>query len=100
MTNLKTILSLTFLLICLVAEAHPGIGIVEDSKGNIFYTDLEKVWKISKDGTKKVVVNNVHTHELYIDETDNLFGEHLWYNGDQKNTLYLRFEKKALEKKE
>lgn len=21
-----------------------------------------------------------------IDENDNLFGEHLWYNGEQKNT--------------
>ena len=69
-----------------MVEAHPGIGIVEDSKGNIFYTDLKQVWKIAKDGTKKVVVSNVHTHELYLDEADNLFGEHLWYNGEQKNT--------------
>ena len=86
MKFLKAILSFTFFLACLAAEAHAGIGIVEDSKGNIFYTDLKQVWKISKDGTKKVVVSNVHTHELYLDETDNLFGEHLWYNGEQKNT--------------
>lgn len=26
--------------------AHPGIGIVMDSKGNVFYTDLKQVWKI------------------------------------------------------
>ncbi|HRI78626.1 MAG TPA: hypothetical protein PLR06_03745 [Cyclobacteriaceae bacterium] len=67
------------------ASSHPGIGIVEDSKGNIFYTDLKKVWKIGTDGTKKVVVNNVHTHELYLDKNDNLFGEHLWYESE-KNT--------------
>lgn len=86
MKCLRPLLAFTFFSACLVAEAHPGIGILEDSKGNIFYTDLKQVWKISKDGTKKIVVSNVHTHELYLDESDNLFGEHLWYNGEQKNT--------------
>ena len=33
-----------------------------------------------------IVVRSVHTHELYIDDNDNLFGEHLWYNGEQLNT--------------
>ena len=28
-------------------EAHPGIGIVMDDDGNVFYTDLTHVWKIS-----------------------------------------------------
>lgn len=65
---------------------HPGIGLVEDSRGNIFYTDLTRVWKISPDGKKTVAVSNVHTHELYLDENDNLFGEHLWYNGEQADT--------------
>jgi hypothetical protein len=59
---------------------------VKDSKGNIYYTDLAKVWKISLDGSKTVVVNRVHTHELYMDEHDNLYGEHLWYNGESKDT--------------
>jgi hypothetical protein len=68
------------------AQAHPGVGIVEDSKGNVFYTDLSQVWKISPDGKKTIVVPRVHTHELFIDDSDNLFGEHLWYNGEQKNT--------------
>jgi hypothetical protein len=68
------------------ALAHPGIGIVEDSRGNIFYTDLSKVWKVTADGRKSVAVANVHTHELFLDDNDNLFGEHLWYNGEHKNT--------------
>ena len=67
-------------------SAHPGIGIVKDSQGNIFYTDLKQVWKITKEGKRTIAVPNVHTHELYIDANDNLFGEHLWYNGEQKNT--------------
>lgn len=66
--------------------AHPGIGLVEDSKGNVFYTDLSRVWMISADGKKSIAVNNVHTHELYLDDNDNLYGEHLWYNGEQANT--------------
>lgn len=66
--------------------AHPGIGIVQDSRGNIYYTDLFRVWKIAPDGKRTVAVPNVHTHELYMDAKDNLFGEHLWYNGEAQNT--------------
>lgn len=66
--------------------AHPGMGIVEDSKGNVYYTDLKQVWKISPSGQKSVVVPGVHTHELFIDDKDFIFGEHLWYNGEQRDT--------------
>ena len=75
-----------FLLLSFTTSAHPGIGIVKDSKGNIYYTDLKQVWKISSDGSKTTVVPGVHTHELYIDENDNLYGEHLWYNGEREDT--------------
>src|SRR5262245_39693984 len=64
------------------AQAHPGIGIVRDSRGNVFFTDLKQVWKIAPSGEKTVAVPNVHTHELCIDAEDNLYGEHLWYEGD------------------
>lgn len=74
------------LLISFAITAHPGIGIVKDSKGNIYYTDLKQVWKIYLDGSKTTVVPGVHTHELYIDENDNLYGEHLWYNGEREDT--------------
>lgn len=69
-----------------VSVSHPGVGIVETSNGAIYYTDLKQVWMISPDGKKTIAVPNVHTHELYLDENDNLFGEHLWYNGEQLNT--------------
>jgi hypothetical protein len=77
---------LLVLLFPLGTWAHPGIGIVKDSKGAIYYTDLKQVWKIAPDGKKHVVVPGVHTHELYIDSLDRLFGEHLWYNGERLNT--------------
>jgi hypothetical protein len=62
--------------------AHPGVGIVLDSKGNIFYTDLEQVWRIAPDGSRSIAVPRVHTHELCLDREDNLYGEHLWYEGE------------------
>jgi hypothetical protein len=65
-----------------IINAHPGIGIVMDSKGNVFYTDLVHVWKISAEGEVTIAVEQVHTHELYIDEQDNLYGEHEWYEGE------------------
>lgn len=80
------ILTFSFLLILTAAKADPGTGIVIDSKGNLFYTDLVNVWMIKPDGSKSIAVPNVHTHELYISPNDELFGEHLWYNGEQLNT--------------
>jgi hypothetical protein len=48
-------------------------------KGVVFFTDTQRVWRIAPDGTKSVVVPDVHTHELYVDADGNLFGEHLRY---------------------
>lgn len=82
----KLLIQIAIFFIAIAAQAHPGIGIVKDKKGNIFYTDLKQVWKITPDGKRSIVVRNVHTHELYMDGEDNLFGEHLWYNGEAKDT--------------
>ena len=84
---MKSLLSVIFSLLAFhLVIAHPGIGIVKDSKGNIFYTDLQQVWKISPGGKKTIAVHNVHTHELYMDANDDLYGEHNWYNGERLNT--------------
>lgn len=86
MTRWSALLGLALLFGVLSARAssaHPGIGIVVDSQGNVFYTDLKQVWKIAPDGTQSIAVPRVHTHELYLDPQDNLFGEHLWYEGDR-----------------
>jgi len=83
---MKNFLLAIFSLIVFSAYAHPGVGIVMDSHGNVYYTDLKQVWKIDTKGSKYVVVRNVHTHELYMDAQDNLYGEHLWYNGEKLNT--------------
>ena len=63
--------------------AHPPVSVVVDAGGAVYYSDLEQVWRVAPDGTKTVAVPKVHTHELYLDAAGNLFGEHLWYEGDR-----------------
>ncbi|WP_430468016.1 hypothetical protein [Winogradskyella ouciana] len=82
----KLILLLFYFFIINSLEAHPGIGIVMDNEGNVYYTDLTHVWKISKEGKLTIAVENVHTHELYLDSNGNLYGEHEWYNGEATDT--------------
>lgn len=80
---IKSLLAIfIFISTTIFLYSHPGVGIVSDSDGNIYYTDLTHVWKISTDGYQKIAVKNVHTHELYIDEMDNLYGEHEYYKGE------------------
>ena len=79
---------LTFAIATLIASsafAHPAVSVAIDSRGNVFYSDLEQVWRIAPDGRKTIAVPNVHTHELSIDAADNLYGEHLWYEGEKTN---------------
>lgn len=69
-------LTLSFLKI----DAHPGVGLVYDGKETIYYTDLDQVWKLDiNTGIAEIYVPNVHTHELFLDQNSNLFGEHYWY---------------------
>jgi hypothetical protein len=65
------------------AAAHPAIAVIADSRGNVFYSDLKHVWRIDPGGARSIVVRDVHTHELYLDVRDVLYGEHLWYEGDR-----------------
>lgn len=69
-------------LLALQVHTHPGIGIVQDRRGQVYYTDLRQVWRIASDGSRSVAVPNVHTHELAM-EGEALVGEHLWYEGDR-----------------
>ena len=71
----RTLFLLAFLFIAPTTKAHPSVSIVIDSQGRIFYSDLTHVWVIHPDGRKEIAVNNVHTHELWLDEKDVLYGE-------------------------
>jgi hypothetical protein len=84
-------LLLLLLLLPAVAGAHPGWGIVLDRLGNLFYTDLEQVWRVDAAGRKTIAVAHVHTHELALDQAGNLYGEDSRYeNGRWRHRLWQR----------
>ena len=84
----RSVLCTVFLVAALAAptaaSAHPSVSVVMDSRGNVFYSDLHRVWMLTPDGQRSIAVPNVHSHELYIDRNDNLYGEHLWYTSTSK----------------
>ena len=81
--RLSVVVLLFPLFAAATALAHAPVSVVIDARGNVYYSDLEQVWRVAPDGTKSVAVPNVHTHELYLDAQGNLFGEHLWYEGER-----------------
>src|SRR5215469_16613397 len=71
--------------------AHPGVGIVKDPRGFVFYTDLTQIWQIDPSGHRSVAVPNVHTHELAIDGEGNLIGEEVrGTNGGWQHRIWRR----------
>ena len=66
-------------------QAHPGIGLVYNGNQTIYYTDLTHVWRLNtKTGESEIYLENIHTHELFLDENGNLFGEHYWYEESEE----------------
>lgn len=65
------------------AGAHPATGIVVDRSGNVYFSDLETIWKFSTEGKLSVFragQRGRHVHELTIDSEDNIYGADLSYN--------------------
>jgi len=57
--------------------AHPSWGIVVSSTGIVYFSDLETVWKIDRDGKMSAFragASGHHVHELSIDSQDNIYG--------------------------
>jgi len=60
-----------------LAVAHPSWGIVVSSKGDVYFSDLETVWKLDRAGKMTVFRAGEpgrHVHELAIDAQDNIYG--------------------------
>ena len=82
------LLTIAFALICgwwyqSTAEAHPATGIVVDRAGNVYFSDLETIWKVSPEGKLTVFLagqRGRHVHELAIDDQDNIYGGDVSYN--------------------
>lgn len=58
-------------------SAHPAWGIVVDRNNQIYFSDIETIWKIDAQGKLTVFragVSGRHTHEINLDENGNLYG--------------------------
>jgi hypothetical protein len=65
------------------ASAHPATGIVVDRTGNVYFSDLETIWKFSTEGKLTVFragQRGRHVHELTIDDQGNIYGADVSYN--------------------
>ena len=63
--------------------AHPSWGIVVSSTGIVYFSDLETVWQIDRNGNLSVFragVGGRHVHELSIDSQDNVYGPDYIYD--------------------
>jgi sugar lactone lactonase YvrE len=70
--------------------AHPATGIVVDRQGQVFFSDLETVWKLSNDGKLSVFregVSGRHVHELAKDDQDNIYGADISYEPATKKWI-------------
>jgi sugar lactone lactonase YvrE len=75
-----------WLSLSVTAGAHPASGIVLDRAGNIYFSDLETIWKIDTGGKLSVFragVSGRHVHELAIDEQDNIYGADFSYESQK-----------------
>lgn len=72
-----------------VSPAHPGWGLVVDSKRNVFFCDVNRniIWKIGQRGKVTSFVTGKHSHAIAIDAKDNIYGEHVQY--DSRNDRWL-----------
>jgi sugar lactone lactonase YvrE len=76
----------TWLSLSATAQAHPASGIVLDRAGNIYFSDLETIWKIDISGKLSVLragVSGRHVHELAIDAQDNIYGADISYESEK-----------------
>lgn len=86
--RLRTLLAVSVIavLCAMSANAHPASGIVRDRAGNIYFSDLETIWKIDTSGKLSVFrpgVSGRHVHELAIDDQDNIYGADFSYESQK-----------------
>ena len=82
----QLILAAMLILLAVTVVAHPPTGIVLDRAGNIYFSDLETIWKLDTSGKLSVFrpgVSGRHVHELAIDDQDNIYGADLSYESEK-----------------
>lgn len=74
------------------ADAHPAVSLVVDSRGNVYFSDLQNVRVLRPDGTIEVAITGVHAHELWLGPGDVLYGEDVTNVGDDYRHRVWRLE--------
>ena len=94
MTRALIINSMTVIMLCLLcaesASAHPAWGIVVDRQNQIYFSDLETIWRIDAEGKLKVFrpgVSGRHIHELALDEDGNIYGADYSYEAETQSYI-------------
>lgn len=75
------------LVIAAVVKGHPAWGIVVTRAGDVYFSDLDAVWRIDRRGQLTLAVGGAvgrHVHELGIDRSDNVYGENAGYSDSGK----------------
>ena len=63
------------------ASAHPSRAIAVTKDGRVYFTDLERLWLIGRDGRlRKLRDRDRHTHEIALDPAGNIIGEDSAYD--------------------
>jgi len=78
----SSVLAAAALAVAAPAGAHPARGIAVGSDGRVYFSDLERVWEIGRDGRLRLLRGHrgVHTHALAIDRSGALVGEDSAYD--------------------
>jgi hypothetical protein len=89
MRGLSRLAAACFAFLGAAASAHPTWGIAADASGQVWFSQLESVWRIDARGGLHLIrpaVEGHHVHELRLDASGNLIGEELSY--DPETQLY------------
>ena len=63
------------------ASAHPSRAIAVTDDGRVYFTDLERLWLIGRDGRlRELRDRDRHTHEIALDPAGNVIGEDSAYD--------------------
>jgi hypothetical protein len=80
---LATLLLLCGLTTAAPAEAHPPYALVADPQGNVYFSDLETVWRLSPDGQLSLFrphVPQTHVHALALAQDGAIVGDQNRYD--------------------
>ena len=78
----SSVLAAAALAIAAPAAAHPARGIAVGGDGRVYFSDLERIWEIGRDGRLRLLREHrgIHTHALAIDRSGALVGEDSAYD--------------------